>query len=60
MISLTPDNLAFLFSQSYEKLIEFSAIASKERSNLDGESLKKVGQIVKFLLHGSSIVPSTS
>lgn len=27
--------------ESFEKLIEFSAIASKERSNLDGESLKK-------------------
>ncbi|XP_048141549.1 putative nuclear RNA export factor SDE5 isoform X2 [Rhodamnia argentea] len=31
--------------KSFEKLIEFSAIASKERSNLDGESSKKVGQI---------------
>ncbi|XP_056175716.1 putative nuclear RNA export factor SDE5 isoform X1 [Syzygium oleosum] len=32
--------------QSYEKLIEFSAIASKERSNLDGESLKKQRDII--------------
>ncbi|KAF8031274.1 hypothetical protein BT93_D0467 [Corymbia citriodora subsp. variegata] len=31
--------------KSFEKLIECSATASKERSNLDGESLKKHGDI---------------